>query len=73
MPCRTAVPRVVAVGHQTDHEMEGEGEDAAELLLESEGEAAEDVRLGGGRKETVSVFWLTKLLGEGGGGGGLLL
>jgi hypothetical protein len=53
--------------------MEGEGEDAAELLLESEGEAAEDVRLGGGRKETVSVFWLTKLLGEGGGGGGLLL
>lgn len=50
----------------------GGGEDA-ELLLERDGEAAEDVRLGGGGKVIGFVFWLTKLKGGGGGGGGLPL
>jgi hypothetical protein len=42
------------------------------MLLESDDEATEDVRLlvGGGGKDTGLVFWLTKLLGGGGGGGG---
>jgi len=43
----------------------------ASLLLESDREAAEDVRLGGGRKGANGfVFRLTRLLGGGRGGGG---
>lgn len=47
------------------------GAEDAELLLESEREAAEDVRLGGGSKGAKGfVFRLTRLRGGGGGGGG---
>lgn len=64
-----AVPRSGGRGGPEGGPRDGRGGAEDVLLLESDREAAEDVRLGGGSKGVNGfLFWLT--LGGGGGGGG---